>query len=232
MISVVFPAHNEAPFLEAAVHDVVLGLRDRGRPFEVIVVENGSSDATAAVADRLAAELPEVLTRQWPTPDYGKSLRTGFLAATGDVVVNFDVDYYDLEFLDRALVRLDEPDQPVVVVGTKRGEGAEDTRSWPRKVVTYTFSTILKVGFGLKVSDTHGIKAMRRAPLVPFVEATRFGTDLFDTELILRAERAGLPTTEIPVRVEETRPSRSPIVRRVVRSLVGLARLRVVLWRD
>ena len=64
------------------------------------------------------------------------------------------------------------------------------------------------------------------------VEATRFGTDLFDTELILRAERAGLPTTEIPVRVEETRPSRSPIVRRVVRSLVGLARLRVVLWRD
>src|SRR5439155_18022859 len=172
VISVVFPAHNEAPFLEAAVHDVVLGLRDRGRPFEVIVVENGSSDATAAVADRLAAELPEVLTRQWPTPDYGRSLRTGFLAATGDVVVNFDVDYYDLEFLDRALVRLDEPDQPVVVVGTKRGEGAEDTRSWPRKVVTYTFSTILKVGFGLKVSDTHGIKAMRRAPLVPFGEAT------------------------------------------------------------
>ena len=232
MISVVFPAHNEGPFLENAVREVVAGLTSRGGAFEVIVVENGSSDDTAAVADRLAGEIAAVRARRWPAPDYGRSLRAGFLAAEGDVVVNFDVDYYDLDFIDRALARLDQPDHPVVVVGTKRGAGAEDTRPWPRKVVTFTFSTLLKVGFGLKVSDTHGIKAMRRAPLVPFVEATRFGTDLFDTELILRAERAGLPTTEIPVRVEETRPSRSPIVRRVVRSLVGLARLRVVLWRD
>src|SRR5204862_6468 len=147
----------------------------------------------------------------------------------GEIVVNFDVDYYDLEFLDRAVARLAEADAPVIVVGTKRGAGAEDTRAWPRRVVTFTFSSILKVGFGLRVSDTHGMKAMRRAPLVALAEACRLGTDLFDTELILRAERAGLRTTEIPVRVEETRPSRSPIVRRVVRSLVGLGRLRVLL---
>jgi glycosyltransferase involved in cell wall biosynthesis len=232
VISVVVPAHNEEAFLEAAVGAVLAGLRARQQPFEVIVVENGSSDKTADVADHLAAAHPEVRSIQWPVADYGRSLRTGFLAARGDVVVNFDVDYYDLGFLDAAVARLDEPDHPVVVVGTKRGVGAVDGRPWPRKVVTFTFSMLLKVGFGLKVSDTHGIKALRRAPLVDLVETCRFGTDLFDTELILRAERAGMVTTEIPVKVEETRPSRSPIARRVLRSLFGLGRLRVVMWRS
>jgi glycosyltransferase involved in cell wall biosynthesis len=232
MISVVLPAHNEEPFLEPAVRDVVDGLRARGEAFEVLIVENGSSDKTAGVADRLAVDYSEVRSLQWPEADYGKSLRAGFLAAGGDTVVNFDVDYYDLDFLDRAIDRLGQPDQPVVVVGTKRGADAVDTRVWPRKVVTYTFSMILKLGFGLSLSDTHGMKASRRMPLIGLAEACRFGSDLFDTELILRAERAGLPTAEIGVRVEETRPSRSPIVRRVIRSLVGLAKLRVVLWRE
>ena len=54
------------------------------------------------------------------------------------------------------------------------------------------FSLVLRHGFGLQVSDTHGVKALRRAPLLPLVEACQFGGDIFDTELILRAERAGL----------------------------------------
>jgi hypothetical protein len=60
----------------------------------------------------------------------------------------------------------------------------------------------------------------------------RFGKDLFDTELILRAERAGLHTAEIPVTVVERRPARTSILRRVPRTLSGLVKLRVALWRD
>ena len=86
------------------------------------------------------------------------------------------------------------PDGPAIVVGAKRGEGATDTRSPVRKLATWTFSTILRVVFGLKVSDTHGIKAMRRAAVAPYAEECFSGQDLFDTELILRVERAGLGT--------------------------------------
>jgi hypothetical protein len=156
----------------------------------------------------------------------------GFLAARGEVAAFFDVDYYDLGFLDRAVALMDAAGGPTVVVGSKRGPGAVDTRPWLRRMVTLVFSTILRVGFGLGVSDTHGMKVLRREPLVPLAEACRFGTDLFDTELILRAERAGLRAGEVPVVVQELRPSRSSIARRIPRTMANLVRLRVALWQE
>jgi len=231
MISVVMPAHDEEAFLAAAVRDVADGMRARG-DFEVLVVENGSTDATAEVAKGLLEEIPELRILSLGTADYGKALRMGFLAATGEVAAFFDVDYFDLGFLDRAIALMDGPDGPSVVVGSKRGPGAVDTRPWLRRMVTLVFSTILRVGFGLGVTDTHGMKLLRREPLAPLAEACRFGTDMFDTELILRAERAGLRAGEVPVVVQELRPSRSSIARRIPRTMANLARLRVALWRE
>jgi hypothetical protein len=153
------------------------------------------------------------------------------LAAEGDVVVSFDVDYYDLRFVTDALARLAGADQPAIVVGSKRAAGALDQRNLVRRFITAVFSAMLRYGFGLRVSDTHGMKAMRRHAVVPLALACHNGTDLFDTELVLRAERAGLHTVELPVVVVERRPSRSPIWQRVPRTLLGLLRLRLQLWR-
>jgi len=80
MISVVMPAHNEQDYLEAAVGMVLERLRGGEPPFEVLVAENGSTDGTAAVAQRLAAANPEVLLLQAPAADYGQALRAGFMA--------------------------------------------------------------------------------------------------------------------------------------------------------
>jgi glycosyltransferase involved in cell wall biosynthesis len=229
VISVVMPAHNEQDYLEAAVTEVVEGLRARGRPFEVIVPENGSTDDTAEVAQKLAIRYPEVRFLTLPHADYGQALRAGFVTANGDAVANFDVDYIDLAFLDEALTLMEAGGGPDVVVASKRTAGAHDTRRVGRRVVTATFSAVLRHGFGLQVSDTHGMKLLRRAPLVPLVHASRFGADLFDTELILRAERAGLAVAELPVTVRDTRPPRSSIVARIPRSLAGLVRLKMAL---
>lgn len=231
MISVVMPAHDEESFLPKAVRDVAEGMRSRGE-FEVVVVENGSTDATPAVARELAGEVPELRVLSIDAADYGKALRAGFLAARGDEVAIFDVDYYDLGFLDAAVALLRQEGGPAVVVGSKRGPGSHDTRPWPRRMVTRVFTLILRFGFGLGVSDTHGMKVLRREPLVPLAEACRFGTDLFDTELILRAERAGLRAAEIPVIVEETRPSRTSIARRIPRTVANLVRLRRMFWQE
>jgi len=231
-ITVVLPAHNESGMLEESVQEVAEGLRSRGLRFEIVVVENGSTDDTAAIADGLASEFPELRALSLPQPDYGRALRAGLLAARGDVVVNFDVDWCDLAFLDRAVPMVQGEGGPAVVVGSKRTAGSDDTRALSRRLVTSVFSSALRYGFGLHVSDTHGVKALRRAPLARLAERCRFGQDLFDTELVLRAERAGLGSAEIPVEVVERRPARSSVMRRIPRTVRGLTRLRVALWQE
>jgi glycosyltransferase involved in cell wall biosynthesis len=226
------PAHDEESFLASAVREVADGLRSRGVDFELLVVENGSTDGTAAIADELAAEIPEASTFSLAEADYGLALKRGFRAATGELVAIFDVDYYDLQFLDGALATMDGADGPAIVVASKRGAGSVDTRAVSRQLVTSGFSLILHVGFGLEVTDTHGMKVLRRAPLAELAESCRFGTDLFDTELIIRAQRAGMKVVEIPVNVRETRPSRSSIARRIPRTVAGLVRLRLALWQE
>ncbi len=228
VISIVMPAHNEQGYLEPAVKAVVAGLQVRERDFEIIVVENGSIDGTAAEAGRLAEAFPSVRTASLGSADYGRALRAGFVSWSGDIVVNFDVDFVDLGFLDRAVALL-ESDDVAIVVGSKRSPGADDRRSAGRRLVTASFSTILRVGFGLGISDTHGLKAMRHEAVASLGEDCRFGQDIFDTELILRAERAGLRVEEIPVMVTDMRPPRTAIAKRIPRTLAGLIRLKMAL---
>jgi glycosyltransferase involved in cell wall biosynthesis len=233
VLSVVMPAHNEASYLESAVREVHDGLRERGHDLEILVVENGSTDDTLGIARRLADAFPPVRVSSRPVADYGAALRDGLLAARGDLVVTFDVDYYDLAFADDALRSLaGPPPAPAIVVGSKRAPGARDQRPWPRRLVTTVFSWLLRVVFSLSVSDTHGMKAMRRSEVAPILEQCRFRTDLFDTELVIRSERAGLEVAELPVTAQERRPSRTPIWRRVPRTVLGMFVLRVALWRE
>jgi glycosyltransferase involved in cell wall biosynthesis len=231
-VSVVMPAFNEAEILASSVKSVVDGLRVRGESFELLVVENGSSDDTLAIAHMIAADVAEVRVEHRDEADYGRALRAGLLDAIGDAVVNFDIDYFDLDFLDAAVAQVLSADGPAIVVGSKRGAGSTDNRDPLRKFATLVFSTILRVVFGLRVSDTHGIKAMRRAAVEPYAQICTFGQDLFDTELILRVERAGLHSGEIPVEVRELRPARSSFLSRVPRTLRGLCRLRWALWKE
>ncbi len=230
MISIVMPAHNEASMLEASVRDVVNGMRSNGSTFEVRVVENGSTDGTMTIATRLAEQMPEVTASTMRAADYGEALRMGLLEATGEVGVIFDVDYYDLDFFKSAMELLDTSDSPTgpaIVVGSKRAPGSSDGRSPLRRSATSIFSGILRLGFGLTLSDTHGIKVLNLLALRDAVRACQSGADLFDSELIIRAEYSGLVTAEVPVTVNELRPSRTSIAKRVPRTLLGLAKLRV-----
>jgi glycosyltransferase involved in cell wall biosynthesis len=231
-LSVVMPAHNEAGFLDQTLKVLVSAFRDRGLTFEMVVVENGSTDSTLADARTFAADDDAVVVLTRPVADYGEAMRTGLLASRGAVVVVFDVDYFDPGFVDAVLPRLTAPGGPAVIVGSKRAPGTRDTRPWPRRAITAGFSTVLRVGFGLTVSDTHGMKGMRREVVEPIARRCRNGTDLFDTELVLRADRAGLEVAEVPVTVEERRPSRTPIASRIARTMLGLVRLRIQLWRE
>jgi len=230
-LSVVIPVHNEASLLPRVAQELVERLRALGHPFELILVENGSTDETSSVVHCLAVERPEVRLLELPTANYGRALRTGMLAASGDVIVNFDIDYWDVPFLQDAwaLVR----HRFDIVIGSKNLLLSSDRRGLIRRVVSHGFRLVLRLAFRLQVSDTHGIKVWRRSHrLEQLMGSVRFDNHLFDTELIIRAQRAGLRIVELPVEVSETRKPPWGIMRRVPRAVFDIISLRLLLWRD
>jgi hypothetical protein len=88
---------------------------------------------------------------------------------------------------------------------------------------------MLRTILGSKVSDTHGMKAFRRSLVDDLAGLVVSRKDLYDTELVVRAERNGYRIVEIPVVVEEIRAARSSLVKRVPRTVVGLVRIRRIL---
>ncbi len=217
-VSVVIPVHNEADYLPAAIDRLYHELDAVDADIEVVLVENGSTDGTAEVVTRLAAKRQTLRLLRLDVADYGAAMREGFLTTSGEWVVNFDIDYFSGEFLAGA-IRRDDAD---LVLASKRAEGSEDRRSLFRRTATWGFNVLLRTVLDSGVSDTHGMKAIRRKVVDDVGPEVASTEDLFDTELVVRAERAGYRIVEVPVIVQEERDSRSKLLRRVPRTIRGL----------
>lgn len=222
LLSVVVPVHNEASFLPYAIPSLIEAVAAVTSDAEILIMENGSTDGTAALATELGGDRVRVV--QLPTPDYGEAMKAGFELAKGEWVVNVDIDYFSADFF-QAVVN-SEAD---LVIGSKRDPDSDDRRPPVRRLATAVFNLLLRLLLASHVSDTHGMKGFRSGVVDEFVPLTVSRTDLFDTELVLRAERAGRRIQEVPVIVEELREARSSLLRRVPRTLRGLLRIRRIL---
>ena len=100
--SIVIPIHNEAECLAAEVAELVGGLEANGVDYEVLLAENGSSDETAAIGDKLAAANRRIRLLRVPVADYGAAMKAGMLEGRGAFVVNFDIDLHDVDFMLKA----------------------------------------------------------------------------------------------------------------------------------
>jgi glycosyltransferase involved in cell wall biosynthesis len=228
-LDIVIPVHNEAEFMPVAVRRLLAEIADVDADLTVILAENGSTDGTGAEAERIAAADRRVTALRLPDPDYGAAMRAGFAAASATWVVNFDIDYFSADFLRAGLALADRAD---IVLASKRAPGADDRRGLVRRVGTFGFNLLLRALFHSHVSDTHGMKMIRR-DLVQRVAPTVISTqDLFDTELVIRAERAGARIAEVPAVVEELRDARSRFLARVPRTVKGLWRIRRALRNE
>ncbi len=224
LLSFVIPVFNEEAILHAALVDLRERLKPLGWSYEILLAENGSRDGTREVAQELAPRMPELRLLSWPEPNYGAALREGILQARGQLVLCEEIDLCDVDFHQRAIAHL-ERGALDMVIGSKLLEGSRDERPLGRHLASLAYNRLLRVLAGFSGTDTHGLKAFRRESLLPIVRACQLDRDVFASELVIRAERAGLRIQEIPVRVMEKRTPSIELKRRVPVVLRQLAQL-------
>jgi glycosyltransferase involved in cell wall biosynthesis len=223
-ISIVIPVYNEQAILHAAVVDLRERLAPVGWSYEIILAENGSRDETLVIASDLHHKYPEVRFFSQGEPNYGGALRRGIEVARGDIVICDEIDLCDTEFHQRA-VELLASGKFDMVIGSKLTAGSHDERPFMRHAASQLYNGMLRYALGFRGTDTHGLKAFVRASLLPVVRACVVEKDVFASEFVIRAYRAGLRVREIPVRVLEKRPPSINLVKRVPNVLRSLARL-------
>ena len=161
--------------------------------------------------------------------NYGLALKNGFKNAKNDLIISFDIDYYSESFLKECLL-LEE--KYAGLIASKRLSNSEDGRRLIRKLATNFFVYILKILFKTKLSDTHGMKAVRKSFVDNHINSVISTQDLFDTELLLRIEKTGNEFKEIPAKINEIRPSVSVIYKRIPRTLKSLLKLKISFYRE
>jgi len=224
-ISIVIPVYNEERILRTAVVDLRERLAAFGWSYEIILAENGSKDRTVALGEELAAELPgEVKIISMGEPNYGRALKEGILLARGEIVICEEIDLCDADFHRRA-VEILETGEADLVIGSKLASGAEDERPVFRHVASIAYSSMLRILLGFRGTDTHGLKAFRRSALLDVVTACLVDKDVFASELVIRADRGGVRTREIPVKIKEKRPPSINLWKRVPNVLKSVAKL-------
>jgi dolichyl-phosphate beta-glucosyltransferase len=231
-VSIVIPAYNESERLGKPLQTILQFVTSSGRNAEVIVVDDGSSDDTAEVAQRVFQGMPSVASnviRYEENRGKGFAVKTGLQAAQADVALFSDADLstpiaempklvdpilsgeYDLTFGSRALDRS--------LIGTHQ--------PWRREQGGRVMNAIIKTMSGLPFTDTQcGFKAfnlVRFKPLLELMKIDRFG---FDVEFLFIAQYHKLRLKEIAVRWNDVAGSKVSVFRDTRRMISELNQIR------
>jgi Glycosyl transferase family 2 len=193
-VSVVLPCLNEEATVGAVVDEAFLGLERAGVTGEVIVVDNGSTDDSAAIAADHGARVVQEQRR-----GYGSAYLAGLGAAQGELIVLSDADgTYPLGDLASLLQPLREG-RDLVVGSRLRGEIEPAAMPWAHRWLGNPVLTgTLNVLFGAGVSDAHcGLRAVRRSALAT-LDLQTTGME-FASEMVVKAAKRGLSIGEVPI---------------------------------
>jgi glycosyltransferase involved in cell wall biosynthesis len=207
-LSIVIPAYNEAARIRRSLEGVVLYLARTDEAAEVLVVDDGSDDATAETVRRFAAEQPQGgrvsvrVLQNGRNRGKGYSIKHGLLTARGDLVLISDADFStpidDLPLLLQAV----EKEGYGIAIGSR---GLKESRvevrqaAW-RKMMGRGFNRLVRLLTGLPFRDTQcGFKLARREEVLPLFRAARIERFAYDVEILYLARKAGVRVREVPV---------------------------------
>lgn len=205
-ISYLVPVHNEEDVLAATAATIVERLA-RFPGSELIMVENGSSDTSPALVEKMAADLTTAevaVVAAHSSKGYGNAMRLGIDLARGDLLVITAADLpFGFSDLDEALALQPRPD---LMIGSKAHPLSRVGASFKRRLMSRAFRLLRLAVVGLGVGDSQGTILVERElarRVRPHLEAGDF---FFSTELIAFAARLGATAVELPVDYSNPRP--------------------------
>ena len=226
-VEIVVPVYNEEASVERSLLRLYAYLScDFPFSWQVTLVDNASTDATYAIAARLADRLPGVCAVHLDSKGRGGALRAAWSASDARVLAYMDVDLStDLAALSPLVAPLLSGHSDLSI-GTRLTRSARVVRGPRRELISRCYNTLLHATLATRFSDAQcgfkAIRADRARELLPLVEDAGW---FFDTELLVLAERAGLRIHEVPVDWVDDPDSRVDIVQTASADLRGVARL-------
>ncbi len=225
-----FPAYNEEENVERTVQLAIEKIGPLVDSLEVLVVDDGSSDRTAEIADALAAGDPRVRVHHQPNRGYGGALRAGFANARGELISFSDGDLqFDLAELKLLLDRLDDQERRPVdaVIGWR----IKRRDPFHRIVIAKTYNLIASVVFGLRVRDIDCAMKLFRSEVFDGLRLTA-ESPFLSAEMLIKLRARGVRIAQLGVhhypRAAGTNTGAS--FRKILRTFRDIARLRLALW--
>ena len=202
VLSIIVPSFNEELRLPPSLTAIAEYIQKSGRETEVLVVDDGSKDRTAAVAESFHDQIPLLrVVSNGENRGKGYSVRHGMSEARGDIVLFTDADLSaPIEEADKLIAALDNYD---VAIGSRALDRSliEVHESGFREFAGIVFNKIVRLVLWLPFVDTQcGFKAFRREQCKIIFEQQRIERFGFDPELLYLARHHGLKAIEIPVR--------------------------------
>lgn len=193
-LSLVIPAHNEESGIRHAVREADEALRRVVRRYEILIVDDGSTDATAEVAAAATWNRPQVrILGHTTNRGYGAALRTGFEAARFDRVAFTDADCQF--YLDDLAALLPLTARYPLVVGYR----ADRQDPWPRRFASWGYNLLARRLLGTRVRDCDcALKVFRKDALANLLPESR--GFFVNAEMLTRARQLGYAVAEVPVR--------------------------------
>jgi glycosyltransferase involved in cell wall biosynthesis len=224
-ISIIIPVYNEESVLEKEINNLLQEISHRlpleYNDLELILVENGSTDNTFKIAEKLASQFSQIKIATLNNPSYGKAIKHGISISCAEYVAICNIDFWDINFLKQGL-NLIIKNSADIVVASKTLKDSRDERSFIRRLITKSFSVFLKLCFHYKGTDTHGLKVFDRKKLAPIIDECITEKEVFDTEFMIRAQYKGLKIEELPIAVVEKRKSTYGILKRIYPTIKDL----------
>ena len=231
-LAVVVPAYNEAQRLDHTLPTMLHYLQTHRPASELLVVDDGSTDETATIAEAIFAQHPGVHARVLRSPqNHGKghAVRQGLLATDAPIALFSDADLSTpLSELPKIVAPIEAGEYDIVFGSRALDRKLTGTRqSWQREQGGRVFNGLVRLTTGLPFSDTQcGFKAFRMEAARPIIERAQVDGFGFDVELLFLAHKAGLRLFEKPVRWDHNEGSKVHLLHDSLRMFREILELR------